>query len=277
MFSAKVIKDTIFATSRITTLELTYPRFIHAEIMTHRDRARNAGSSRAIPWPTMCEVISAHPVIPIKWGAEQKGMQTGDEIERTYEAELIWIRARNQALQAAQDLANLGVHKSLCNRLTEPFAWITVVMTATKWRNFFLQRCHNDAEIHMQKIAHLMLKTIKDSTPVVSTFHTPYVDSADDFSDISKLPVRVSNDPMEVQLQISTARCARVSYVQHGKKERSNRADLDLFSRLLVQGHWSPFEHPAVYSPGRHGAYKDWLSYRHHFRNECPEEGYPLS
>lgn len=51
MFKAKVVLDSIGPNDiRLISVEATYPRFIHAEIMTHRDRNRNAASSRAIPW-----------------------------------------------------------------------------------------------------------------------------------------------------------------------------------------------------------------------------------
>ena len=46
---AKIIADsTIRQGHRITTFLLTYPRFIHSELMTHRMFSRNSASSRAI-------------------------------------------------------------------------------------------------------------------------------------------------------------------------------------------------------------------------------------
>jgi hypothetical protein len=51
MFDCKMVKASIGpAGIPLYSLVATYPRFIHAEIMTHRDKARNAASSRAIPW-----------------------------------------------------------------------------------------------------------------------------------------------------------------------------------------------------------------------------------
>jgi hypothetical protein len=282
MFQAKVIADSISPLGqRITTIEATYPRFIHAEIMTHRDRARNAGSSRAIPWPTMQRAIIDDPVVPIKWGAEQSGMQTGGEIEDTEAARIIWLRLKTQAIQAAQELATLGVHKSLCNRLTEPFMWITVVMTSTCWRNFFNQRCHKDAEIHMQEIAYLIRQEILKSEPNETMYHLPYVQDDDrgtnESARINKMP---EDAPFEVLFQVSTARCARVSFVQHGEKAKSIEKDLGLFDRLLAGsagGHWSPFEHPSIAFDGRSGPYTGWKGYRKFFLTECPEEGYPTA
>ncbi len=249
--------------NRISTMELTYPRFIHSEVLTHRDRARNSGSSRAIPWVTMCERIMNDPVIPIEFGREQKGMSCGDNLVglEKDQATLIWLKARDQAVLAAQELASLGVHKSICNRLTEPFMWITVVMTATRWANFFRQRCHPDAEIHMQRIAHLMRGCLNESKPILGDYHLPYVDPGE-------------CESVDDSLKVSTARCARVSYVQHGNKARSVEADLALWSRLKEGsgfGHFSPFEHPAISSKikdFRSGPYTGWESFRHTFANE---------
>ena len=47
--TATIIQDSICNGNRITTFELDYPRFIHSELMTHRQFSRNAASSRAIP------------------------------------------------------------------------------------------------------------------------------------------------------------------------------------------------------------------------------------
>ena len=166
MFEAKIIKDSITNHgSRLTTMEWTYPRFIHAEIMTHRDRARNAASSRAIPWPKMMERIVDHPVVPLKFLMEQRGMQGGEELSDFLQdfAEELWLSARDKAVEHANELHNIGktfveqvynlhpkhatneyfggkkptddelealskikIHKSLPNRITEPWMWITV-------------------------------------------------------------------------------------------------------------------------------------------------------
>jgi thymidylate synthase ThyX len=51
--TAKIIAHSITEDGKeIITWELEYPRFIHAEFMTHRLFSRNAASSRAIQAPT---------------------------------------------------------------------------------------------------------------------------------------------------------------------------------------------------------------------------------
>ena len=62
---AKIIADSISDTGkRITTFQLLYPRFIHAELMTHRVFSRNASSSRAIPVKKMIDMGGYQPVVP---------------------------------------------------------------------------------------------------------------------------------------------------------------------------------------------------------------------
>lgn len=260
-FYAKVVLDSMAPCGkRLTTIEARYPRFIHSEVLTHRDRARNSASSRAIPWPKMMAAITESPVIPIRWGSEQKGMQTGGEIGDTAEAQRLWLEARDNAVRSAQALANLGVHKSLCNRLTEPFMWITVVMTATEWNNFFRLRCHPDAEIHFQEIAGRIRTVLDESCPrqkYVGEWHLPYTVSEDfeyDIEDIKK---------------VSAARCARVSYLTHDGYPDMNR-DIELFDRLSTGsgfGHWSPMEHvaQAMATAERSGPFIGWRQFRKEF------------
>ncbi len=265
MFGCRVVADSFYST-RITTLELSYPRFIHSEIMTHRDRARNAGSSRAIPNSVMLNAVITDPVVPIFWGANQKGMQTGDQIDLTdrIKAEMIWLKARDQMVEAADALAKLNVHKSLSNRLVEPWMWIKVVMTATVWKNFFDQRCHPDAEIHFQKIAGMMREALDKSQPKVTLWHQPYIE--DDDKGVMSIP--------DTNL-ISVARCARVAYMQHGQKKKDLAKDLALAHDLIngsgQLGHRSPFEHVAegrADEKYRSGPFLGWHQLRKDYWNE---------
>lgn len=280
-FYCKVILDSVAPCGRrLTTIEARYPRFIHSEILTHRDRARNSASSRAIPWPKMMAAIVETPVVPIRWGSEQKGMQTGDEIEMPEEATRIWLEARDNALASAECLAALGVHKSLCNRLVEPWMWITVVMTATEWVNFFRLRCHPDAEIHFQKIAGLIRDELGRSEPtplVEGQWHLPYVTGFDRSDLVTGMQAAdFDSDSIEQHLKaISAARCARVSYLTHGG-ESDPQKDLALFDRLTQGsgfGHWSPMEHvaEALAAPDRSGPFVGWRQ----FRKEFPLENSP--
>jgi len=151
----------------ITTMVVTFPRFILAELNTHRMFSRNSASSRAIPFKKMIRSVMENPFVPIAWQKEHTGMQ-GTEYFNDYSDVAIlkekWLVARNRAVASALDLASgvfdqkevfefdengeliskqdkVGVTKQLCNRLLEPFMWHTVIITATEWENFFALRC----------------------------------------------------------------------------------------------------------------------------------------
>jgi thymidylate synthase ThyX len=155
--SARIVADSVSPQGhRITTFVLTYPRIIHAEVMTHRMFSRNAASSRAIPFKKMVEDIENDPFIPIAWQKDHKGMQGSEYITDQKVIDFksgVWLQARNEAIKRAKELnSNLakyksiddyeelegtGVTKQLCNRLLEPFQWYTCLVTATEFDNFF--------------------------------------------------------------------------------------------------------------------------------------------
>lgn len=287
-FRAKVVLDSIGPNGkRLISVEATYPRFIHSEIMTHRDRARNAASSRAIPWKRadksgklvancMYSMIMTEPVVPISFGREQMGMQSGDELtgEDRKLAEQIWLAARDNAVYSADQLARLDVHKSICNRLTEPFMWITVLMTATEWKNFFRLRIHKDAEKHFQLIASMIRDAIQESEPTVrkaGQWHLPYTDM-NDVIEVTQRKLHL-DDPNAIQ-KVSAARCARLSYLTHDGVRDIDK-DVALGDRLINRTddviHASALEHVACASDDpelRSGPFHGWFQFRKMFKNE---------
>ena len=74
-YSARIILDSITpAGARLTTMEVTFPRFVLSEFNTHRVFSRNSASSRAIPIKKRVKAILTDPVEPIHWGKNQRGM-----------------------------------------------------------------------------------------------------------------------------------------------------------------------------------------------------------
>ncbi len=271
-FSAKIIADSINPSgSRLTTVELTYPRCIHSEFMTHRMFSRNAASSRAIPVEKMIKAIEEEPFIPIHWGVNQKGMQADKELplEDRLACEDTWLKARNHALRHVRTMMNQGLHKQIANRILEPWMWITVICTGNQnaYENFFKLRCHKDAEPHIQKIA-FMLRKIYDERERSSVtqlrwgrLHVPLTGFDGD--------ELLTEEDLK---KVSVARCARVSYLTH-EGRRDVQADIALHDRLAASGHWSPFEHVAAagacWSEKASGNFgKGWLQYRKEFANE---------
>lgn len=144
--SAEIVADSISPQGhRITSFVLTYPRFIHSELMTHRLFSRNSASSRAIPFEKMVKMVEEDPFIPIAWQKEHTGMQGSEYITDSIEinnCEMLWRIAIDHAIEDASRLNSVSnVTKQLCNRLLEPFMWHTVLVTATEYDNFFELRC----------------------------------------------------------------------------------------------------------------------------------------
>jgi thymidylate synthase ThyX len=238
---AKVIADSIYEGGpRLTTMEVRFNRFVLAEFNTHRAFSRNSASSRAIPVSKQIERIRRNLAYPYKFPKEQKGMQGGEDIGITagMTAKSIWRLASDEAVLFAQSLTNMGVHKSVVNRLLEPFMWHTVVVTSTAWENFFEQRCSPLAQPEIKLAAELMRNAYNLSTPKSlekNVWHLPYIHEEDLWVD------------QETLARVSAARCARTSYLtQDGRRDVNE--DLDLWNRLLDADptHWSPLEHVAT-------------------------------
>lgn len=298
---AKVIADSIGPkTRRLTTFQLKYPRFIHAEFMTHRHFSRNASSSRAIPVEKQIEMIKADTAMPIHWGMNQSGMQADNETDATiyipgvigedgqmfehaegYGAEDAWINARDRAIEVAEAFVEAGYHKQVVNRILEPFSHIVVVVTSSQYDNFFSLRRHKDAQPEIKMLADLMYEAREASTPRLLNghqWHLPYVtDTEHDTLDIGD------------RIKASVARCARVSYLTHDGSNPSMDADIALYDRLvgMVPLHASPAEHQAkpdnvifdgaelraYESPHLHGNLQGgWIQYRKTLADECADE-----
>lgn len=241
-YAAKIVADSISeAGDRLTTMEVTFPRMVLAEYNTHRVFSRNSASSRAIPVLKQLMRIEENPFIPIYWGKDQSGMQAEQELSLADQerATAIWLAARDDALKHTRALLNLGVHKQIANRLLEPFMWHTVIVTATEWSNFFALRAHADAQPEIRVIAELMQEAYNTSQPKLlreGEWHLPLI-QPDEYDGVFEFS--------EEARKISSARCARVSYLTHDGK-RDIEADLTLYERLVGGGHMSPLEHVAV-------------------------------
>jgi thymidylate synthase ThyX len=254
-YSARIESDSINEYGdRLTTFVVTYPRFIHSEMMTHRMFSRNSSSSRAIPTAKLIAQIESDPVYPIWWGKNQPGMQADQEIADMASARRIWEGARDAAVAHARQLDALGMHKQLVNRVLEPYSWITVIISATDYSNFFKLRCNSEAQPEMQWIAGMMRDAYYGATPILITdgWHLPFVREAE-------------KENLETALHLSVARCARVSLLTHDGKHDPSK-DLNLAKRLQESGHWSPFEHQATPTLRDYaGNFTGWKQNRHRY------------
>lgn len=145
MIQAKVVSDSINEKGdRLTSMLITFPRMILAELNTHRMLSKNSASSRAIPFDKMVKSVQENPFIPIAWQKEHKGMQGSEYITNQEDIDKCistHLAARDLAVEFAKAQNRNGVTKQLCNRYLEPFMWHTVLISGTEWENFFSLRC----------------------------------------------------------------------------------------------------------------------------------------
>lgn len=296
MIEAKIICDSVNPTGqRLTTFQLHYPRFIHAEFMTHRRFSRNASSSRAMPTAKLLEEVRSDALraTPVFWGKNQPGMQaieelTGEELDYVKQG---WIWGALQASYIAERMHMYGAHKQIVNRLLEPFIHINVVCTATEYMNFFGLRLDAAAQPEMCALAEAMWAAYGESEPVpviLGDWHLPFVELnpttdtelADEnaimqYSDLTAMsggPSSKWSSPIDVAIRVSVARCARVSYMSNDTGKRSTvEEDLALYGRLLGAQplHASPAEHQATPDdvgrdarPEQCGNFSGWRQYR---------------
>lgn len=276
MIEVKIIADSISpAGKRLTTMQLKYPRFLLAQLNTHRVFSRSTASSRAIPTLKLLEQVELEPVLPEFWGKNQAGMQAESEIDTTeIEAALqIWQQAAQSAANHVRELLKYGVHKQLVNRLLEPFLHAQTVVTATEWDNFFQLRCHHDSQPEMQVLACAMRDAMNASKPEETIYHLPYITQED--KDWADRRVRHGYEWYDLLAPMSAARCARVSYLKHDGQKADVHSDLKLAGKLESAGHWSCFEHQAkaLRSPEeRSGNFFGWEQNRKVMEKESNNE-----
>lgn len=259
--SAVVLADSIPAftgTNRLTTLEVTFPRYILAEMNTHRVFSRNSASSRAIPVERQIRKVLDDPFVPARFPVNQKGMSASEFFlpgTSAYdETRYVWLLARDLAVDRARELLKLGVHKQVANRLLEPFMQHTAIISSTEWENFFKLRLElrDDgepvADPEMYRAALVMHTALYDSAPRMldwDEWHLPLV-TADE----------VASLPAWTCAKVSASRCARSSYERQHDDELGE-VTLARANSLAASGHLSPWEHPAHPS----GAPVEWANF----------------
>ena len=288
MIEAKMIADSIGQHSpRLLTIRAVSPKFIHQETLRHRliyiedalrgdpDFSFSVSSARAIPFKKLLEEVRSDELraVPVKWGAEQKGMSPGDELDDIHKsvdwflgsdddgnnpawesitfreaARREWRQAALTAAAAAERMTAIGVHKSIVNRVIEPYIHCHALMTATApgWLNFFGLRLDGGADPTVRALAEACWVVWNESEPKLlrpGEWHLPFVNEDDlqekDWSD----------NPISYHIKVSVARCARLTFNSFETGKISTiEEDLKLYDRLVgsVPLHASPAEHIAA-------------------------------
>lgn len=267
------IKATIIADSispqgvRLTTFEIEYPRFILAELNTHRMLSKNSASSRAIPSKSLHEHILQYPARPVFWGKNQPGMKAKEALEPDLakRAELLWDAAIHASILYSSEMTNLGLHKQIANRPVELGMTMKTVISGTEWNNLWHLRDHEDAQPEFAALAGAMRTEYANSTPVLlnpGEWHLPYIDvyritPGGTLRYFSQAGEELSLEDARI---ISASCCAQVSY-------RKNDDNIDKARKIYKQliestpAHASPVEHQGTPMPTRYatGEYsRDW-------------------
>lgn len=280
--------------------------------MTHRVLSRNAASSRAIPVKKIIDDILADTAMPLHWGKNQKGMQADQECEELVvwssepdrdgygSREDAWTKARDNAIEIARAFDASGYHKQVVNRLLEPFAHITVLVSATEWDNFLELRDHKDAEPHIQMLARQIRKCLEDETTIQTLnpgeWHMPFVARAD-WKSLEPLPQEAKDMAVlgsdvigfypkvrnvDDMIKLSVARCASTSYKTVDGFDMTLERAIEIHDKLVGSRpmHASPCEHVAQadkfqkeilrngrtqgwWHLGEHGNFIGFRQYRH--------------
>lgn len=240
------------------------------------------------------ERVKTDPAMPIFWPVEVKGMAGVQEMDEDSKQAAItdWLRARDSAVHYASSLTRdqlrQPLHKSVANRLLEPFMWMTTIVSATEWDNFFKLRTEINPETgrpmampEFYRLASLMqieLATSKPNELIEGEWHLPLVQH-DDFEEVIE-----EDDPDYLLKRISAGKCGRVSYLTHDGK-RDVYEDIRLCEGFIKNEHASPLEHVATPCPGHQivefghkhppehhhlGNFTGWDQFRH----EVIEEDY---
>lgn len=202
MFNCEILADSLSPQGqRLTTMKITFPRFILAEFNTHRMFSRNSASSRAIPFKKMVQMVEENPFIPIAWQKDHKGMQGTEyftDADDLYNILHEYKCGVEDAVLVAKSLNELGVTKQLCNRLLEPFMWHTVIVTATEWENFFKLRCPQYetkfGTFYSKKDARNAEIDITDRNPNIGILESPDLDDT-----LSWLELNTSQAEIHIQ------------------------------------------------------------------------------
>jgi hypothetical protein len=247
----------------IYTAHARYWRAIHSEMMTHRDFGRNARSSRAVPSMTLL----SEPIFIPQFGLNQPGMQAKNE-ELFPGLQDRWAREWQELAEICREQVKRwqaeGMHKQWANRPLEWFGWIDVLITATKWENFFALRISEYAQPEFDELARAIRDEMDSSVPVLrhpGDWHLPYV------TDSERLTYSLDD-----QQRLSVARCARLSY-RPFDGNADYEAEMTRYKKLMGASpvHASPAEHqatPDTYdrlewgNPELHGNLHGWVQYR---------------
>jgi len=253
-FHAEIIADSVGPDGqRITSFLRTYPHAIHKDLLRHNAMNFSALSFRAYPTAKLVRMLEEDPFVPEHFQEYAPGMNVGELLDPALERECRrqWLKAKDAAVAAAKHLMDAGVNKGHANILIQDFCWMTEVVTATEWDNFWALRANPPANAKPRaeviKIASMMKDLYDASEPVYLKYGQPHLplirdDDLAEVADVAEMDGE--REAYDELIKISSGRCARASYLTH-LGVRSLFADVELHDSLLTNHHMSPLAHQA--------------------------------
>lgn len=278
---AYVICDSLYAGSRLTTMEVVFPRPYLAVFNTHGRLTRNSARSSAIPtWRRMLDVLE-NPYIPNSFGINKAGMQAGRELSDVNKKMAVqnWLVGRDIAVAQAYSLVggrksitatvkggeNLRLANSVCD-LAEG------LIERYNLQNSFLIQ---DESLHKQHASRVLEPYLFHTVLVTASHFRNFfalrasIHAQPEMCDLALAMAKAMNHSIPKKLlasewhlpyiteedlktglaelslvKASAGRCARTSYLTLDGR-RSLDEDIKLAERLLKNGHMSPFQHQA--------------------------------
>lgn len=271
--AAQVIARSGSGPDEVLTFALFYPRFILAELNTHRSFSRSTASNRAVPAELAASQVRENPATPVFWGKNQPGMAAAAEVDDVEAAKKWWQGSANVALELHRHGLSTGLHKQVVNRVLEPFqhAQTIATMSMAALTDFLLLRLDPAAQPEMQALALAMrdatqLQEMQPLPPeTYKSWHVPFGLSSvelsltrallEENSDLKGHGIAYSRGPLDLSwLQLitlfrSAGRCARATYGAHLSR-RAVHDDVKTAISCWLQWHASPFEHQCIPATG---------------------------
>jgi hypothetical protein len=259
---------------------------VHQDFLTHRtvyrykagqheewaelDSNKSTNSNRAKTTKQVLREVWKTPFVPQRFPKRAVTMHSSRGYLTGWKHQVarhVWLKGRYIALSLALLLMLVGVHKQIANRILMPWTMTTLVMTAvdTWWEHFITLRDHYAAQDEVQEVARIFHALYSLSSPDLlaeGEWHLPFV------------TYNERNEwPEHMQIMLSVARCARISYATDHETllavRRPIHEDMELCRRLLLQKpeHAGPKEHQAAAHADpnhRSGTLHGWDQLRHH-------------
>ena len=241
LITAKVIAHSISPLGdEIVTFEVEQPKFLNAEVNTHRVFSRNGSSSRAIPVSSVIEQLNKTAYFPEDIRTNERGMQgftsVSDAVKDEFVEDLHSLLAFTRKLATKwSDKDGMNIHKQHVTRYLEPFMMQKFLITSTEVKNWFNLRMHEMAQPEIRLLAEAMMEAFKVSTPkplAYGEWHLPYVESYD----------KEFEGEYPDEALISSGACAAISY----RNLPAIKLAKKISAKLLADHHMSPFEHQAT-------------------------------